>query len=138
VPKSLSVLIVDDEPAAGEILGILVGEEGHHAICVESGVEAFQKVQLARPAIDIIITDHHMPGSLNGLGLVRLIRAKGFRQRVVVTSGHLTAELREEYKRYSVCGFLPKPFDTNLLRSFLYTAQLLHGRADPMELAASC
>jgi hypothetical protein len=38
----------------------------------------------------------------------------------------MTDELREEYRKYSVCGFLPKPFDTKLLRTYLFTTQLLH------------
>jgi CheY-like chemotaxis protein len=136
VLKPLSVLIVDDEPAAGEILALLVSEEGHLAVRCESGVQAFQRLQLARPNFDIVITDHHMPGSLDGLGFVRLIRARGLPQRVIVTSGHMTDELREEYRKYSVCGFLPKPFDTKLLRTYLFTTQLLHSRA-PEPVVAS-
>jgi two-component system CheB/CheR fusion protein len=124
VPHPISVLIVEDQPEACEVLANVIEAEGHFAITCRSGVEGLQKLQLARPGIDLIITDHFMPGSYDGLGLVRIARAKGFHKHIIVTSGRFTPEIKASYDPFSVLGFLTKPFDMRVLRSFLYGVAL--------------
>jgi CheY-like chemotaxis protein len=122
VSPSLNILLVDDEPEIGHVLGAILEDEGHTAVSCRSGVEALMKIQGAREPFDLMITDHHMPGSLPGLGLVRVARARSFHRPILVMSGRLTAELKESYKPFAVLGFLPKPFDLKLLRTLLQAA----------------
>lgn len=63
---------------------------------------------------DVVLTDHHMPG-MNGLQLVRSLRTMGFKGRVLVMSGNLTASDYRAYQDFSVSVFFQKPFDIGLL-----------------------
>jgi CheY-like chemotaxis protein len=119
VPHSLSILIVDDEREVGEIMGVWLREEGHSVVHCRSGVEALQKVQLALHAFDLVITDHYMPGSYSGVGLARVLRTKRIQTQIVVMSGQLSPDLKEEYEPYDVLGFLPKPLVLEHLQAFL-------------------
>jgi two-component system OmpR family response regulator/two-component system response regulator QseB len=125
VAEALHILVVDDEPEVGQILCAILEEEGHSAESCRSGVEALQKLQTAQRPFDLIITDHHMPGSFTGLSFVRVARARAFLKQIVVMSGRLSAELKESYKPFHVLGFLPKPFDLKLLRAFLQATMLV-------------
>jgi len=123
--RSLSILIVDDQPEVTEVLSNIAIKAGHSAICCRSGVEAWQKLQIAAHSFSLIITDHFMPGSFDGLGLVRVARAKGFKGQIVVTSGRLSQEVKESYRDHAVLGFVPKPFDFKLLQAFIHGATLV-------------
>ena len=107
----LNILIVDDEPSIGEIFRALLAPMAHNVVFCRSGVEAFQRLQNASFDFDLLITDHHMPGSWSGLELVRIARAKGLRVPVLVASGHLTPKLVADYRTFDIMGLLPKPFD---------------------------
>src|SRR5437764_239065 len=105
----LHILIVDDMPEIGEMLSIVL--DAHLLAFCRSGAEALQKLRTSADPFDLLITDHFMPGSLSGLDLVRLARARGFDRQIIVTSGQFSTELKENYKACAVLGFLPKPMD---------------------------
>src|SRR5688500_2580938 len=113
----LHILIVDDMPEIGMILSAVLTPAGHVICFCRSGAEALQKLQSTGRPFDLLITDHLMPGSLTGLSLVRLARARGFDRQIVVTSGHFTPDLKERYKAHAVLGFLGKPFELKLLEA---------------------
>jgi CheY-like chemotaxis protein len=119
VAKSLRILVVDDQPEVGDMLSAVLHAEGHEPVCCRSGVEAVQTLQTAPSPFDLLITDHYMPGGLNGLDLVRIARSNGFERQIVATSGAFTHELKEQYKQYAVLCFLPKPIDLKLLHAFI-------------------
>lgn len=119
MPTSLHVLIVEDERDAGDLLANIIEAEGHTAVTCRSGVEALQKVQNAHQPFDLVITDHYMPGSYTGVSLARVIRAKRLDIEILVISGQMTPELKEEYTPYAPVGFLSKPLDIDDLHAFL-------------------
>jgi CheY-like chemotaxis protein len=115
----LHVLVVDDMPEIGELLSTILSNNGHLMSFCRSGAEALQKLRTSTRPFDLLITDHFMPGSLTGLDLVRLARARGFDRQIVATSGHFSPELKESYKAFAVLGFLPKPMDLKLLKALV-------------------
>jgi signal transduction histidine kinase len=61
----LSVLVVDDEALVGHVTATMIEDLGHDAFWVPSGTEALEVVRSNRP-IDLVITDHAMPGMTGG------------------------------------------------------------------------
>jgi signal transduction histidine kinase len=59
------VLVVDDEALVGHVTATMVEDLGHAALWVPSGAEALEVVRSGH-AIDVVITDHAMPGMTGG------------------------------------------------------------------------
>jgi CheY-like chemotaxis protein len=59
------VLVVDDEALVGHVTATMVEDMGHAALWVPSGAEALEVVRSGRQ-IDVVITDHAMPGMTGG------------------------------------------------------------------------
>jgi signal transduction histidine kinase len=59
------VLVVDDEALVGHVTATMVEDLGHAAIWVPSGAEALEVIRSGRE-IDVVITDHAMPGMTGG------------------------------------------------------------------------
>jgi signal transduction histidine kinase len=59
------VLVVDDEALVGHVTATMVEDLGHAAMWVPSGAEALEVIRSGRP-IDVVITDHAMPGMTGG------------------------------------------------------------------------
>jgi CheY-like chemotaxis protein len=111
----MHILVVDDEPYVGEVVTRLLQPCGHEVECCRSGVEALQKMQSARAEFDLLIADHHMPGTWSGLDLVSMIRRKGSRIPIFVISGRLTLEVIGDYRTLGIDALLPKPFEPSRL-----------------------
>ncbi len=82
--RSLHVLIVDDEPGTREVLTQYLEADGHRVLAAKSGSEAMKHVITER--IDLVITDHGMPG-MNGLELANAIGRISEGTPVVLLSG---------------------------------------------------
>jgi signal transduction histidine kinase len=59
------VLVVDDEALVGHVTATMVEDLGHAALWVPSGTEALEVMRSGRQ-IDVVITDHAMPGMTGG------------------------------------------------------------------------
>jgi signal transduction histidine kinase len=59
------VLVVDDEALVGHVTATMVEDLGHAALWVPSGSEALEVIRSGRQ-IDVVITDHAMPGMTGG------------------------------------------------------------------------
>jgi signal transduction histidine kinase len=59
------VLVVDDEALVGHVTATMVEDLGHAAMWVPSGAEALEVVRSGQQ-IDVVITDHAMPGMTGG------------------------------------------------------------------------
>lgn len=81
----LNVLVVDDDLLIQMALADMVSELGHAAESVTSAQEALDRV-LAGEAVDLVITDHAMPG-MTGLELARKLRAERPELPVMLATG---------------------------------------------------
>ncbi|RSX56389.1 response regulator transcription factor [Bifidobacterium samirii] len=66
-----TILIVDDDPALGEMLSIVLESEGLRAVVCQDGLRAVELASTLRP--DLILLDVMLPG-LDGVGVAREIR----------------------------------------------------------------
>jgi two-component system response regulator MtrA len=73
VPMSTRVLVVDDDPALAEMLGIVLRGEGFEPAFVADGSRALSALREFRP--DIVLLDVMLPG-LGGIEVCQAIRAE--------------------------------------------------------------
>ncbi|MEO9383903.1 PAS domain S-box protein [Chromobacterium phragmitis] len=76
VPRQLDILVVDDNPLAGEILVDTIATVGWRAEYADGGDEALEKVGEACAAgrrYDVVLMDWRMPG-LDGVGVAEMLR----------------------------------------------------------------
>jgi DNA-binding response OmpR family regulator len=79
---SLTILVVDDEPAMVGALGALLGRAGHRIVAAYDGDEALRRFR-ADP-IDLVLLDLAMPG-LDGAEVCRQMRAESDVPIIVVS-----------------------------------------------------
>src|SRR5215831_16235102 len=102
-----SILVVDDESAVQDILGVFLETEGYRVATVGSGEEALARIE--EQEFDVIVADVVMPG-LSGLEVLERSRELRPRAAVVLMTGHATVEMAIEALRKGACDYLQKPF----------------------------
>ncbi len=119
VPRDLSLLVVDDNPTAREVLAGLADSFGWRVATCNSGPAAIAELERATAsgtAYDIVLMDWKMPG-IDGIETTRRIRDDGLVRSpviIVVTAfgrervGSLSADL-------GLGGFLVKPVTASAL-----------------------
>jgi CheY-like chemotaxis protein len=80
------VLVVDDEALVRMNAVDMIEEAGHEVVEAASADEALQ-ILARRPDIEIVFSDVSMPGSMDGLRLLQVIRDRWPPIRLVLTSG---------------------------------------------------
>jgi CheY-like chemotaxis protein len=103
-------LVVEDEILIRLMTSEGLREEGYHVIEAFNADEALVILETAVP--DILVTDVRMPGSIDGLGLLRVVKEKLSTLPVILTSGHLDpAEAIAE----GASQFVSKPYTVETL-----------------------
>ena len=108
--EALQILAVEDEKAVAQILAVVLGGPMAKVIRAADGWEALIKVAANNRPFDLVITDHRMP-RMNGLELVRRLRARQFHGKIMVLSAHLFDEDIRAYEELRVDMMMSKPFD---------------------------
>ena len=103
------VLVVDDDTALAEMLGIVLRNEGFDAAFVADGARAITAYRELRP--DLILLDLMLPG-MNGIDVCRAIRAESGVPIVMLTAKSDTVDvvlgLESGADDYMVKPFKPK------------------------------
>jgi two-component system, response regulator YesN len=102
------VLIVDDEEPARETLRYLINwENTAYSIAgfAKNGIEAMDEYEKLKP--HLVITDIQMP-VMDGLDLIKRIRAKSSNQKFVILSCHEDFKYAKEAIKYGVSDYLLK------------------------------
>ena len=104
-PKT--ILVVDDEFYAAEILTFVLESEGYRVLTAVNGRDGLDKLKLS--PIDLVILDVMMP-IMNGAEMAHAMRADPALARlpILITSAVSEAVFRAMFDRYQ--GFLRKPF----------------------------
>lgn len=105
---SLSALVVDDDPALGDLLVTVLAEAGLSATLVGTADEA--EATLARRSYDVILLDRDLPGGRDGLSLLEKLRQEGSDVCVVIITGVGTVANATRAMELGVSAFLAKPF----------------------------
>ena len=104
------VLIVDDDPAMGEMLAAMLGDAGFGTAVAGSAREAVDKASVED--FDVVLSDMAMPGTLDGLGLAELLRERHPELPVVLITGYASQLHEAAARRFTV---LAKPCPPDVL-----------------------
>jgi CheY-like chemotaxis protein len=95
-----------------------LAKDGHRMETVANGADALAWLERSGSAVDLIITDHHMP-VMNGLDLVQRVRQSSFAGKIIVFSSELNPLVHDHYRQLGVDLILPKPIFPVTLRRML-------------------
>jgi len=121
--RMLSTLVVEDEPTVRELVKEVLQGCGCRVETEADAATAFWLFNRSRH--DVVLTDISMPG-MDGLTLIRKLRAADPLAVVVVITGRITAESVKAAIEAGAKMVLPKPFDLAELRAIVD-----HVRHDP-------
>lgn len=102
------VLIVDDEMIVRHAMKAMIRwEEGTYELSgtASNGKKALEHIRQYKP--DIVITDIKMP-DMDGIGLIKELKAIGFEGEILVLSNHQDFELVKEAMKYGVHDYVLK------------------------------
>lgn len=118
----ISVLVVEDEPMIRmDVVDLL--EEAGYAVHDCGGADAALRVLALHPEISVLFTDVDMPGTMDGLGLARMVATLRPDVRIVVASGRLRP-LADEIPGGG--AFLAKPYRPDAALAAVFPAHAIH------------
>ena len=111
----MQIMIVDDDARMRQALTRLLQNAGFQSVEQASdGQEALERLGSAVAHIDLIITDCTMP-RLDGIALVRALRARGDQTPVIMISGEHNPDLVIQAVKAGVNNYVPKPIQVQSL-----------------------
>ena len=107
--NALEILIVDDEEIIREILKDFIDFIGHHATCVDNGLDGLKAVEESE--YDMAFVDIKMPG-MDGIDFLHNLKKTELKSNlpVFIMTGHGSDEIRGQAITAGASGFLCKPF----------------------------
>jgi len=118
MPK-LRILVLDDEPIVGKRLRPALAKSGYEVDVVETGADAIRLID--QHSYDIVVTDIRMEG-VDGLSVLRHVKARSPRSPVIVITGFATVEVAREALTMGAFDFIAKPFKLDQLREVIARA----------------
>ena len=114
------VLCVDDDPAMVLMMDGLLQRAGYTVTTCERPVDALARVQADPAAFDLVVTDFNMP-EMNGMQLAAALQRVAPALPIIVTSGFISDEMRQQAGELQVGALLQKEYTLERL------AGLVHG-----------
>ncbi len=115
-----SILLVDDEEGIRKVLGISLTDMGYHVTTAANGQQALGIFKKEGPSI--VLTDIKMP-EMDGIELLRRIKAHNPDTEVIMISGHGDMDLAIKSVKYEATDFVTKPINDDILEIALQRAQ---------------
>ncbi|MBA2555076.1 MAG: response regulator transcription factor [Geodermatophilaceae bacterium] len=122
------VLVVDDDPALAEMLGIVLRGEGYEPSFVADGIRALSAFRDVRP--DLVLLDLMLPGA-SGIDVCRAIRAESVVPIVMLTAKSDTIDIVLGLES-GADDYVVKPFKAKELIARV-RAQLRRGESEQAE-----
>ena len=114
------LLLVDDEEGIRRVLGIALADSGYEVLPAADGAEALQIFRREAPAI--VLTDIKMPG-MDGIELLRRIKAEKPETEVIMITGHGDMDLAIRSLEHEATYFITKPIEDEELEAALGRAR---------------
>ena len=113
------VMLVDDEPRILSALRRVLRREGFELLLVETARDALTELE-GRP-IDVVVSDHKMPG-ISGVELLERIAERWPSTARILLSGWSNEIAAEELEGARLHAVLTKPWDEDGLKRTIHSA----------------
>jgi two-component system response regulator AtoC len=110
------ILVVDDEPAAMELLVEFLSAKGYEVITATNGQEAIRRVKEDRP--HLVLLDVEMP-KMNGMEALRRIREIDPEVGVIMATGVDEEHVGRKALEQGAFDYIVKPLDLKYLERSL-------------------
>src|SRR5687768_18173184 len=114
-PRPL-LLLVDDDAQIRQLLSDVGEREKFEVLEAADGAAAIE--MLRRRHIDLVLLDLHMP-RLNGLDVLRAVRASGTSSQIALMSGDASVEDAVEAVKLGATEYFAKPLDLPRVRALM-------------------
>jgi CheY-like chemotaxis protein len=104
-----SILVVDDEPMALELLHSILSEAGYEVAVAQSGFECLDLFRRNGSSYDLVLTDLSMP-LMDGEETFERLRQIAPAAKVVLMAGFVDSTRLEKMMSNGLSGFVGKPF----------------------------
>lgn len=121
--KADKILVVDDEPAIGNLFQKFLGKRGYRVVATTNGKDAINKVVKETP--DLVFLDIKMPG-MDGIELMQELKKINKKLAVVILTGYGSLKTAREAMKLGAYDYITKPFDIKLI--MLVTKEVLKGK----------
>jgi CheY-like chemotaxis protein len=112
--KGEKILVIDDEDAVRNVLGLSLAHLGYDVDTASSGREGLEKFQAVQGSVRLVILDLLMPG-LSGEDVFYRLREMRPDLRVLIVSGFSSAHVVERILEEEGTDFIQKPFSIEVL-----------------------
>ena len=116
------VLFMDDDAIICEVSSEMLRLLGYDVVCASSGEEAVDLYKVAYGQgvpFDCVIMDLTVPGGMNGIEAVRVLREFDPQCKAIVSSGYSDDPVMANYREYGFAGVCPKPYSVDALEAVL-------------------
>jgi PAS domain S-box-containing protein len=111
---SEQLLIVDDEEPLRNLLERTFLRKGYQVVTAADGHEAIELIGDTTRHFDLVLLDLNMPGA-HGLQVLKVLKACRPDTKALVISGHVTSEVREQFKQLGQSEWMQKPYELNVI-----------------------
>ncbi len=122
--KTVTVMILDDEPIVGKRLKPAIEKYGFEVEVFVDSSEAIARIN--EKDFDIVVTDLRME-EVDGIQVLEHIMAKSDRTKVILITGYATVEVAREALVKGAFDFIAKPIKPKDLRDVINKAALSLG-----------
>lgn len=109
-----TVLFVEDNAPVRQSISEILGLSNYRVLTASNGREALEIMTSHKNHVDLMITDLLMP-EVGGVELLREIRQRNIVTKVLVMTGYISPETRDELESFGVCEYLSKPVEIDQL-----------------------
>lgn len=104
-----SILVVEDEPGVRSLLCAMLENSGYRVSSAVDGAEALDFFAKEREHVDAVILDLNMP-RLSGMQVREYLRRTRPEVKMIIVSGHVPPEVRQDIERAGDVVIVNKPF----------------------------
>lgn len=130
--RNTKILIIDDEAPIREVFSASLKDEGYNVHTAQDGEAGLRAVRDYRP--DLVFLDIWMPGSLDGIEVLKKAKQEFPSLEFVMISGHGTIETAVKATKLGAWDFIEKPLSMDKI--MIAITNVLQYQAEKMEKEA--
>ena len=108
------ILLVEDEPMLLELLKSVFEEDGYRVVAAADGEQAVEIFRQKKNEIGVVLTDMGLP-KLGGWEMFEKLRVIDPNVKVILASGFVDSEMRNEAIKKGAMDFIQKPYIPNTI-----------------------